>query len=74
MDLSDRSGTISARMWNATETIYRSFENGDYLQVEGTTQLFQGTVQLIASRVTRVDPSQVPEEDFAPWRPWRSTS
>ena len=30
-------------MWNATEAIYRSFENGDYVRVEGTTQLFQGT-------------------------------
>ena len=41
MDLSDRSGTIGARMWNASESQYRSFDNGDYVLVEGNTQLFQ---------------------------------
>ena len=29
-------------MWNASEAVYSSFENGDYVRVEGTTQLFQG--------------------------------
>jgi 3'-5' exoribonuclease len=64
--LSDRTGTIEARMWNATEAVYRSFDNGDYLRVEGTSQLFQGAMQLIATRVTKVDPGEVSEEDFTP--------
>ncbi len=64
--LSDRTGSIGARLWNAGEAVYRSFENGDYVQAEGTTQLFQGALQLIVSRLTRVDSSQVNEEDFTP--------
>lgn len=64
IELSDRTGNIAARLWNATDAIYRSFENGDYLHVEGTTQVFQGAMQMIASRVRRVDPSQIDEEDF----------
>lgn len=66
MELSDRTGAIAARMWNASEAVHRVFENGDYVQVEGTTQLFQGALQLIASRITRVEPEQVNEEDFTP--------
>jgi len=66
MELSDRSGRISARMWNAGESLYRSFENGDYVMVEGTTQLFQGAKQLIVSRLTKVEPSEVNEDDFTP--------
>ena len=66
MELSDRTGTISTRMWNASEAVYRSFENGDYVNVEGTTQLFQGAMQLIATRISRVDASQVVEDDFSP--------
>lgn len=66
MELSDRSGRISARMWNAGESLYRSFENGDYVLVEGTTQLFQGAKQLIVSRLTKVEPSEVNEDDFTP--------
>ncbi|MHC4403230.1 MAG: 3'-5' exoribonuclease YhaM family protein [Planctomycetota bacterium] len=66
MELSDRSGTISTRMWNATETLYRSFENGDFVHVDGATQLFQGALQLIATRLILVEPSEVHEDDFTP--------
>lgn len=65
-ELSDRSGTVPARMWNASESVYRSFDNGDYLYVEGSTQLFQGNMQLIANRVQRMEPSEVNEDDFTP--------
>lgn len=66
MELSDRSGAISARMWNASDAVYRSFENGDYLRVEGSTQLFQGATQLIASRITKVEADEVDESEFTP--------
>ncbi len=66
ISLSDRTGTIETRMWNATEPVYKSFDNGDYVRVEGTSQLFQGAMQLIATRLTRIDPSEVSEDDFTP--------
>ena len=49
VELSDRSGRIPARVWNANETLYKSFENGDYIRVEGTAQLYQGAMQIIAT-------------------------
>ncbi|MDC0935653.1 OB-fold nucleic acid binding domain-containing protein [Pirellulales bacterium] len=64
VDLSDRSGSINARMWNASEDDYKSFDNGDYVQVDGATQLFQGNVQLIANRIRRARPDEVDESDF----------
>ncbi len=64
LDLSDRSGSIGARMWNASENDYRGFENGDYVRVEGCTQLFQGTIQLIANNIRKVSPSEVDPDDF----------
>lgn len=64
VDLSDRTGVISARMWNASENVYASFENGDYVHVEGSTQLFQGTVQLIIAKIRRVDASEVDPDHF----------
>jgi len=64
LELSDRSGSINARMWNASEQNYRSFENGDYVRVEGTTQLFQGTIQLIATTIARVGAGEVNQDDF----------
>lgn len=65
-ELSDRSGSVGARMWNASESVYRTVDNGDYVYVEGTTQLFQGSLQLIATRLQRIEPSEVNEEDFTP--------
>jgi 3'-5' exoribonuclease len=66
MDLSDRSGSIAARIWNANETLYKSFDNGDYMCVEGTAQLYQGAMQVIATKIHKVDPTDVDEAEFAP--------
>ena len=64
LQLSDRSGGIAARLWNASENDYRAFENGDYVKVEGNTQLFQGNMQLIATAIRRARPHEVDEVDF----------
>ncbi len=64
LQLSDRSGAIAARLWNASENDYRAFENGDFVRVDGNTQLFQGTMQLIASTIRRARPDEVEETDF----------
>ena len=66
IELSDSTGSIGARMWNTNEEIYKSFENGDYIRVEGTTQIFQGAVQMIVKRLHKVDPGEVNPEDFSP--------
>ncbi len=64
VELSDRSGSISARMWNASESDYRVFEDGDFVRVEGTTQLYQGALQLIASHICRARDDEIADEDF----------
>ncbi len=64
VDLSDRTGTLGARMWNANEAVYKSFDDGDFVRVEGTAQLFQGAMQLILTKLTKVDAGEVNEDDF----------
>lgn len=64
LQLSDRSGAIAARLWNASENDYRAFENGDYVKVDGNTQLFQGSMQLIANTIRRARPDEIDEADF----------
>jgi 3'-5' exoribonuclease len=66
VELSDRTGSIGARMWNAQEAHYKSFENGDYVRVEGTTQIFQGALQMILTRIGRIDPAEVDPAEFIP--------
>jgi 3'-5' exoribonuclease len=64
LSLSDRSGAIATRLWNASEQDYRAFENGDYVFIDGATQLFQGNMQMIANSIRRARPDEVDEADF----------
>ena len=63
-NLSDKTGTICGFRWDVTDAIAYDFESGDYVQVEGTTQRFQGTLQLVAVRLTKVDAASVDPADF----------
>ena len=64
LEVTDRSGSIPTRMWNASDRDYQAFENGDYVLVEGATQLFQGAMQMIATSIRKARPDEVDETDF----------
>ena len=64
VELSDRSGSIATRMWNATEQIAARFDDGDYVRAKGAVQLFQGGMQLIANNIDKAQSSEVDEQDF----------
>lgn len=63
--LQDRTGSVSGRLWNASETLAQQFSDGDFVRCEGTVQNFQGNLQVIAKKLTKVDPDEVAQEDFA---------
>jgi 3'-5' exoribonuclease len=69
VELSDRTGSISARMWNASESDYRNFDDGDFVRVEGSTQLYQGGLQLIAANICKARYEEVDPADFMPLTP-----
>ena len=71
VDLADRSGTINARQWNAGESVFKSFDVGDFLQIRGKVQLFQGALQVILNHVERVQPEKIGLDlgDFLPHTP-----
>src|SRR5262249_9100484 len=66
LELRDRTGAISARLWNAGEHLFRSFDEGDFLRVKGKVQLFQGALQMILSHLERVETEKVDLADFLP--------
>src|ERR1041385_5898027 len=66
LELRDRTGSMSARLWNAGEHLFRSFESGDFLLVKGKVQLFQGALQMILSHIERIAPEKVELADFLP--------
>ncbi len=62
--LIDRTGALVAMLWNANERIANSFEPGDYVRAQGTTQLYNGTMQMIATRIEKAPLDLVDEADF----------
>ena len=66
VELRDRTGSITGRLWNATEHQFRSFDPGDFLSVRGKVQLFQGALQIILSQFERHEAQKVELTDFLP--------
>jgi 3'-5' exoribonuclease len=65
-ELRDRTGSISARLWNAGEHLFRSFESGDFVGIRGKVQLFQGALQVILGNIERTETEKVDLADFLP--------
>ncbi len=64
VELADRTGSVTARMWNAGDMEFTAFDEGEFVRVEGSTQLFQGNLQVIATSIQRVDPRGIDESDY----------
>jgi 3'-5' exoribonuclease len=64
VEMADRSGAITGRMWNASDEDFEAFDEGDFVRVEGTVQLYTGALQVIVTAIGRVDPRSVDEAEF----------
>ena len=58
LQLRDRTGSIDARLWNAGEALFRSLHEGDFVQVRGKVQLFQGSLQIVLNNLERIGPER----------------
>ena len=66
MFLSDRTGQLNGRMWQATETIYKSLPKPGFIHIKGRSELYQNNLQIVINNVTVVDPGKVDIDDFLP--------
>ncbi len=64
MTISDRTGSVGVRIWNATEEQFQTFATGDYVRLDGMTQRFQGALQVIGKSVEPVVASEIDPDDF----------
>lgn len=62
--LSDRTGSITSMLWNANQKQFDSFENGDYVTVQGTAQLYNGNMQILAKKIDLCRDTNIDEADF----------
>ena len=64
--LSDRSGKINGRMWQASEAIFNSLPTAGFVRVKGNAELYQNSTQMVINAIQPVDVSEVQLEDFLP--------
>lgn len=66
LELRDRTGSVKAIRWEATEDVYLSFGADDFLKISGRVEEFQGHLQIIIDDLLRVDPESANLVDFLP--------
>ncbi len=64
--LVDRTGRISGRMWQASESIFNSIPTDGFLHVKGRTEDYKGNLQLIIEGCRPLPADKVNLADFMP--------
>lgn len=62
--LRDKTGVISGLMWNVSEDRLQHISSGDMVQVKGKVQLYQGSLQMIVTRIDLAPQSEFDADDF----------
>jgi 3'-5' exoribonuclease len=64
MFLSDRTGQMNGRMWQATEAVYKSLPKPGFVHIQGRSELYQNNLQIVVNNVSVVDTGKVCLEEF----------
>jgi len=66
MYLSDRTGRLNGRMWQATEQTYNMLPKEGFIRIKGRSEVYQGALQIVADHISVVSPEKVTLEDYLP--------
>ena len=58
VSLQDRTGLVRGRIFNEAARLLEEFDSGDFVKVQGRTELFKGRLQLVIENIRRVNPDQ----------------
>ncbi|ODS30411.1 MAG: exoribonuclease YhaM [Candidatus Scalindua rubra] len=64
--LSDRTGMIEARMWDASAPFFESLGNDTFLRIKGRTEIYQNRMQLIIKNISKTNQKDIKLEDYLP--------
>jgi 3'-5' exoribonuclease len=66
MKLVDRTGSIDALMWRLSDELLKGLPSPSYVDVEGHTHEYRGTLQVKVERLAVLRREDVSEEDYIP--------
>ncbi len=64
--LSDATGRLNARMWQATEEIYQSLPEEGFVMVKGRTEMYQNSLQMVVEAIRPIERDEVDLSEFLP--------
>ena len=64
LSLQDRTGLVRGRIFNEAARLREEFDSGDFVKVQGRTDLFNGRMQLLVEKIRRVNPDQDKGQGF----------
>ena len=66
MFLSDKTGKVNSRMWQASQELYQALPSEGFVAIRGKSELYQGNMQLVVNDVQVIEPDQVKLMDYMP--------
>jgi 3'-5' exoribonuclease len=64
LSLQDKTGLVRARILNDAARLREEFDNGDFVKVQGRTDLHNGRLQLLVENIRRINPDQDKNQGF----------
>jgi 3'-5' exoribonuclease len=64
LQLGDKTGQVSGMRWNANQGLFDSFDKGDFMSVEGVSQVFNGNIQVIVNDFEILDEANIDMSEF----------
>jgi 3'-5' exoribonuclease len=66
MYVSDKTGKLNCRVWQATEELFNSLPKEGFVQIKGRSELYQNTLQIVADQLMAVSAEKVKVDDYLP--------
>jgi 3'-5' exoribonuclease len=66
MFVSDRTGKVNGRIWQATEELFNSLPKEGFAHIKGRSEVYQNAMQIVGDRITAVAAEKVNITDYLP--------
>ncbi len=66
LTLTDKTGSVDGKIWNTNNQGIAEFDSGDYVYIEGNTNLFNQRLQVIINRLRKCNENEYNPEDYVP--------
>src|SRR4051812_47813416 len=64
LTLQDRTGVMKGRIFSEAARFRDEFDDGDFVKIQGRSDLYNGRVQMIVERIRRINPDQDQQQGF----------